>query len=178
MAILPFDVTISVPQKKGVTVDAKQIAAEEEKTGFSVQDYAHSYLLQKLSKGKYTVDFQDVDKTNSLLSKSGVSYATMREKGKDELAKILGVDAVLGGKIKTSKPMSEGGAIAVAVLFGVGTSTNNVTANVTIHNGADGELLWKYDYQTSASIGSNPESLSKALMNNVAAKFPYKATKK
>ena len=157
---------------RGVTRD--NILDQQKSTGFAVQNSVYAYLLKQMSKDKYTVDFQDIDKTNSLLLKAGASYEDIRQMSKEEACKILGVDAVIGGKLITSRPMSEGAALALGLLVGGWGSTNKAQATVTIHNKAESKLLWKYDYQASGSIGSSTEGLTNMLMRNVSKKFPYK----
>jgi hypothetical protein len=173
VAILPFEVQIDIKRlPKGVT--RENILDQQKSTGFGVQSSVYAYLLKQMSKNKYTVEFQDVDKTNSLLLKSGTTYEDIKALSKEEVCKLLGVDAVIGGKVITSKPMSDGAAIAVGLLVGAWGSTNKATATVTIHDQAESKLLWKYDFQYSGSVGSSTESLTNALMKNVSKKFPYK----
>ena len=173
VAILPFDVTIAM-KKLPKDVTAEQVKIDEEKTAFTAQGHAYTYLLQQMSKNKYTVDFQDVDKTNALLKKSAINYSALQSKTKDEIAKILGVDAVLSGKIIMEKPMSDGAAVAVGILFGAWGNTNKITTALTVHDGSDGKLLWKYDWEASGSVGSSTESLTKSLMNSASRYFPYR----
>lgn len=176
LAILPFNVNISTKSlPKNVSVET--IREDEEKTGYSIQGHAYSYFLKEQSKNKYSVSFQDIDKTNSLLLKSGLDYNKIREYGKDELCKMLDVDAIISGNVSMDKPMSDGGAIAVGVLFGVWTTTNKVNVNMTIHDRDKGDLLWKYDWVAEGSVGSSSEQLTKGLMRNVSKKFPYQRTK-
>ncbi|MGZ8558622.1 MAG: hypothetical protein ACXWWC_09825 [Chitinophagaceae bacterium] len=73
------------------------------------------------------------------------------------------------------KPMSEGAAIAVGVLIGAWGSTNKVETTINIHDGKSANLLWKYDYEASGSVGSSTTKLVDALMRNAAKKFPYSA---
>ena len=73
-----------------------------------------------------------------------------------------------------SRPMSEGAAIAVGLLVGFWGNTNKVNATLTVHDSAEGKLLWKYDYAASGSVGSSSKSLSNALMRNASKKFPYR----
>jgi hypothetical protein len=169
IAVLPFDVTIRTKKlPKGVTQE--QIKEQEKETGYNLQGHVYSYFLKRSD--DYTIKFQDVDKTNSMLEKAGVTYEAMRGQGKDELAKLLGVDVVLSGKAEMSKPMSDGAAIAIGVVFGVWGNTNEVNASVTIHD-SQADLVWKYDHTYSGSVGSSSESLARALMKNVSKKFPY-----
>lgn len=173
VAILPFEVQIDTKRlPKGVT--AATLQDQQKSTGFAVQNSVYAYLLKEMSKNKYTVDFQDIDKTNSLILQSGISYEDLRKLSKEEACKLLGVDAVIGGKVITSRPMSDGAALALGVLVGAWGSTNNTHATVTIHDKSESKLLWKYDYQASGSIGSSSENLTNALMRSVSKKFPYR----
>lgn len=146
---------------------------EEKSTGLSIQNHSYTYFLKEMSKNKYTVTFQDIDKTNSTLTKAGITYDKLNEYSKEELCKTLGVDAVISGKVTMDKPMSDGGAVAVGFIFGVWTSTNKVDVNMTIHDKNNSDLLWKYDWVAEGSIGSSSEQLTKGLMKNVSKKFPY-----
>lgn len=173
LAILPFDVAITAKKlPKGVTPE--MLKDQEKSNGYALQSDVYSYFLKEMSKGKYTVEFQDIDKTNSLLETAGFEYEDLRTVAKEKLIATLGVNALISGKVVQEKPMSEGAAIALGLLVGVWGSTNEVTANLTIHNEGDGKLLWKYDYVASGSVGTSTSSLSKYLMKNVSKKFPYK----
>ncbi len=170
---MPFEVTIESRRlPKGVT--AEMVQDQQRDYGYGIQSDVYGYLLKQMSKDKYTVNFQDVSKTNSILSSYGISYEELRLKSKDEICQLLGVDAVVSGKATMSKPMSDGAAIAVGLLVGAWGSTNSVNTTITIHEGNAGDLMWKYDYAASGSVGSNRQSLTNALMRNSSKKFPYK----
>jgi len=173
VAVIPFDVIIeSRKLPKGVT--AEMMRDQQKDIGYAIQNDVYSFFLREQSKGRYTIEFQDVDKTNALISKAGLDYEALRTKSKEELAQLLGVDAVVSGKVTMSRPMSEGAAIAVGLLAGYWGNTNRVNATLTVHDSDEGKLLWKYDYAASGSIGSNSKSLSSALMRNASKKFPYR----
>jgi hypothetical protein len=78
-------------------------------------------------------------------------------------------------KTVSEKPMSEGAAVAVGLLVGFWGNTNKVQTAINIHDGKSGELLWKYDYEASGSVGSSTNKLVDALMRNATRKFPYSA---
>jgi hypothetical protein len=146
------------------------------RTGYDMQNTLFSELLRQFSKDKYLVEFQDVNKTNAILTKNNFSYEDIALKDKGEICKILGVDAVMSGTVRMTKPMSDGAGIALALL-GVGGATNKTDVSLSINDGEDGKLLWKYDWQTSGSIGSSSESLGKALARNVSKQLPYQKIK-
>ncbi|WP_187261515.1 hypothetical protein [Pontibacter beigongshangensis] len=173
VAILPFEVLIEAKRlPKGVT--AQMLQEQQRDYGYGLQGDVYGYFLKQMSKDRYTVTFQDVSKTNAILNDAFISYEDLRTYSKDELCRILGVDAVVSGKTTMSKPMSDGAAIAVGLLVGAWGSTNSINTTVTVHEGEKGDLMWKYDYMASGSVGSSRQSLSNALMKNTSKKFPYK----
>jgi hypothetical protein len=146
----------------------------EQKTGMDIQDKMYGWFLRRHDKYNYTVTFQDISKTNALLKSANISYADLASKDRSELAKLLGVDAVIQNRSKMEKPMSEGAAVAVGLLVGAWGNTNKVETTINIHDGKSGNLLWKYDYEAAGSVGSSTSKLVDALMRNASKKFPYK----
>ncbi len=131
----------------------------------------YTYLLRK---GKdYTVDFQDIDKTNILLKKNDM-ITKMDVLTKDEICKALGVDAVLSGKYQIEQTKSEAGAIATAVIFGgFGGKTGTGNLVLTLNNGADGNLLWRFTKTLDDNIATSTDDVVEHMMRKVARNFPY-----
>jgi hypothetical protein len=178
VAILPFKVTIDTKRLKDTTPE--MIRANEQEEGLLFQKQLYIRLLQKSADEKYTVGFQDADQTLVLLQKAGIPVDSTVFHSKDELAKILGVDAIISGTIHQAQPTSQGMALAQSFLVGVHGSTNRVDITIAIHNGADGQLLWTYDHTDSGggftgSIANSVDAMVKSLLKKVAGNFPYKS---
>lgn len=173
VAILPAEVTMQLRPNEAKKMTAEQLDDLASKTGYDIQEKMYGWFLRRQDKYNYTVKFQDVTKTNSLLKGAGISYADLKTTDRAKLAQILGVDAVLQDRTTMEKPMSEGAAVAVGVLVGAWGATNKVNTTINIHDGKSGDLLWKYDYQASGSVGSSSTQLVDALMRNASKKFPY-----
>src|SRR5690606_33839001 len=170
VAILPYEVKISY-KKQPKNFNAEANRDQEVSMSKSIQSSMYTFLLRKAK--NYSVDFQDVDKTNVLLKKAGM-LDKMDEFTKDEVAKALGVDAVLGGRFETEQSKSEGAAIASAVLFGgFGGKTGTGTLTMTINNGTDGELLWRFFKTMDDGIMSSTDDLVEKMMRKVSRNFPY-----
>jgi hypothetical protein len=170
IAILPFATKISYKKMpKNFNVEANR---DQEKTmSKSIQASMYTFLLRRLS--DYTVEFQDPEKTNVLLKKAGVADK-MDEMTKDEIAKILGVDAVLGGTFETEQTKSEAGAIASAVLFGgIGGKTGTGTLTLTLNSGQSGDLLWRFFKTMNDSITTSTDDIVEHMMRKVSRNFPY-----
>jgi hypothetical protein len=175
VAILPAAVTMQLRPNEAKKLSADQMNDMTEKTAIDIQDKMYSWFLRRSDKFHYTVSFQDINKTNALLKNANITYKDLATKDRSELAKLLGVDAVLQNRSKMEKPMSEGAAIAVGLLVGAWGSTNKVETTINIHDGKSGNLLWKYDYEASGSVGSSTTKLVDGLMRNASKKFPYKS---
>lgn len=177
VAILPSDVFISLRPNAAKKTSGEEMENNRQSTGYAIQDKMYSWFLTRSDKFKYTVKFQDVSKTNALLKDAGISYAALRDKSKESIAKLLGVDAVISNITRMDKPMSEGVAVAIGVILGSWGTTNNVTTTINIHEAQKGDLIWKYDYVAQGSFGSSPENLVNGLMRNASRKFPYNEKK-
>jgi hypothetical protein len=173
VAIIPAEVTIKLRPQERKKTTAEQLLEMEKTTGFDIQDKMQGWFLRRSDKFNYTVTFQDVTKTNARLKEAGLSYADLKSTDRSKLAQILGVDAIMQDRLNMEKPMSEGAAIAVGLLVGAWGNTNSVQTTINIHDGSSGDLLWKYDYTASGSVGSSTTKLVDALMRNATRKFPY-----
>lgn len=170
VAILPFATKISY-KKMPKNFNAEANKDQEKTMSKSIQSSMYTFLLRKA--GDYSVEFQDVEKTNILLKKAGIADK-LDESTKDEIAKILGVDAVLGGNFETEQTKSEAGAIASAVLFGgFGGKTGTGTLTLTLNSGTSGDLLWRFFKTMNDSITSSTDDLVEHMMRKVARNFPY-----
>jgi len=173
LAILPFDVTIQARRlPKGVTVEMLREMEKDE--AYVIQSEVYRFFLRQISRNAYTINFQDIDETNSTLLRAGISFENIRNYSKAEIAQILNVDSVLSGTVHRARPMSMGASIVTAVLFNWGGVTNKVDVGVAIHDGTDSSLLWKYNHSYSGGIGSSSENLTRALMRHISKKFPYR----
>ncbi len=173
VAILPAAVSTKLRPNEAKRITPEQLEQMNETTGFAIQDKMYSWFLRRSEKFQYTVTFQDVTRTNALLKQANITYDELAAKDRTELAQLLGVDAVLQNRSDMDKPMSEGAAVAVGVIFGVWGNTNSVQTTINIHDGKSGNLLWKYDFQASGSVGTSADRLVNALMRNASKKFPY-----
>ncbi len=175
VAILPFEAKITYrKQPKNFNLEANQ---EQERTmSRNIQSSMYTFLLRK--RDNYIVTFQDVEKTNTLLKKAGM-LDKLDEFTKDEIAKALNVDAVLGGRFETEQTKSEAGAIASAVLFGgFGGKTGTGTLTLLVNDAKDGELLWRFFKTMDDSIMSSTDDLIERMMRKVSRNFPYQLASK
>lgn len=141
VAILPFDVKITYrKQPKNFNVGANR--EHELKMLSTIQSNIYTFLLRKSK--EYPVNLQNVDETNLLLKRAGME-GKLDELTKEEIATVLGVNALLGGQFESRQTQSDGTAIAAMVLLsGMGGRTGTGSLILTLNNAADGDLLWRF----------------------------------
>lgn len=150
--------------------DAEANKAEEQKGGINLQQGLYTFLLRKSD--KYTVTFQETERTNILLKNAGV-YDKLEEMLPDSICKVLKVDAVIKCSYAYEKTGSEAGAIAKVLLTGGGGKTGSGGMTLQIYNGSDGGLLWRFYKEMNETISSNGNEIMERMMRKVARNFPY-----
>lgn len=170
VAILPFDVSITykrVPKH----YDPSATKSEEKELQTNLQSSMFTYLLRKAN--KYSVTFQDPNRTDALLKSKGV-YDKLDLLTQDSICKILGVDAVIKSNYQYEKTASESGAIVKTVLFGgMGSKTGSGALTLQIYNGTDGNLLWRFYKAMNDDVMSSTDQLITRMMKKVSRNFPY-----
>lgn len=169
VAILPFRATISY-KRVPKDFDFEGNKADEKKLGINMQQGMYTYLLRK--KENYSVSFQDVERTNILLSQAHV-LDSLDHILPDSLAKILNVDAVIKCTYAYEKTGSEAGAIAKTVLLGFGGKTGSGSLTMQIYNKSAGVLLWRFYKEMNETITSNANEVMERMMRKVSRNFPY-----
>jgi hypothetical protein len=169
VAILPFNVSISYKKMpKGMSLD--QIKDNEKAESIQMQQGMYTYLLRRSD--DYSVSFQEVDRTNSLLKKSGV-FDNINDVLSDSLCKILGVDAIIKSSWTYAKTGSEAGAIASALLLGVSKGTGSGQLVMQINSAKDGEMIWRMSKEMTEGAFSSANALMEQMMRKVGRVFPF-----
>lgn len=170
VAILPFTTAITY-KRPPKNYDETANKNEEINISKNLQQSMYTYLLRKTD--KYSVSFQDVNRTNALLKSKGV-YDKLDEITQDSICKILGVDAVVKCSYSYEKTASEGAAIAKTILFGsLGSKTGSGALTMQVYNGSDGELLWRFYKVMNDNVLGSTDQLMERMMKKVARNFPY-----
>jgi hypothetical protein len=154
-------------------ITPEQLQRMEESEGLSIQSAMYSWFLKRDKRQKLKVKVQDPNTTNALLRRNNITPEYIADYTPNELAEILGVDAVIMGTFETNKPMSEGASVALGMLVGFYGSTNKAIINLSVYNAEQGELLVNYNKAVSGSIGSSTEDLINTLMRKASRRISY-----
>ena len=188
IAVLPFHITQSGHKGKNTTDEA--IRTANEKLGYTFQESLQAYLLRYTSKNRKgpIISFQGLQKTNAILSENKINIEEAYHRQPEELAKLLGVDAVLMTTLENEKNLSDGvayglkagrtisGAIGQgdrAGILHVNSSDINMTAY--LYDASDSKLLWQTSRKGGTDLPNSVDDLVEYYSNWIAKKFPYKS---
>jgi hypothetical protein len=180
-AIVPYEVTIEKNMNIQRTTQA-QLNQQAKSEAYRYQSSSYNYILSKQK--DYVVKFQDVDETNTLLKRNGITYERMGDMTKSELSQLLKVDGILSGKMYRKEVMPQALAKGLDVLTKgnkIGLSerntANTVNLKLNLYSKTDQRVIWTYQLDVSGDGDQTPESIANSLMNNAAKKFPYRKNK-
>ena len=173
IGIIPFKATVSLRPKQMKDISPEQLQKMEKSEGEGIQSAMYSWFLKREKRGELSVKIQDINTTTAKLKKAGITIDNYEDFTPIELADVLEVDALIMGTFETTKPMSEGASIALAVLVGFYGSTNKAVMNLFIYNAFDGALLVNYNKAISGSIGSSTDDLVNVLMRKASRRVSY-----
>jgi hypothetical protein len=166
IAIAPPKVAIAARKN----IDGVALIEQQKTESVNFQREMYGWMLKRKMQGTIFVDIQDVETTNAKLANAG--FGTEQILTPDDMCNILGVDGILTSNYSLSKPMSEGAAIASALLVGFWGATNEATVSLSIHDQSANKMIWNFDHRLSSSLGS-PAGLVDALMRQASREMPY-----
>ena len=165
IAVIPPSVSIAASKK----IDGESLKEQQRTESLNFQKEIYAWMLQRKMQGKMVQEILDVETTNSKLYNAGYPEKLFSP---SEICSILGVDGIIGSNFGLSKPMSDGAAIAVAMLGGA-TSTNEIRVSLNINDCLGKKLIWNYDHKYSGGLGSSPSRMVNDIMRSASMKMPY-----
>lgn len=187
VAILPVQLMQTGHVAKNNSSD--EAKAANEKWGFVFQESLQTFILRQTHKNKkgQPVSFQATQKTNAILKEKKMAIEDVYAKQPEELAQLLGVDAVIMTTMNHNKNFSDGVAYGLAAARTVvnifsrtatvspGVNASDITINCSLYDAKDSKLLWKTYRDGGTNLPSNVDGLIEHYSNWIAKKLPYKS---
>lgn len=182
LAILPFQVQFQNPldystRQKGNAIQARHsYIKQEQEASLDAQKEFFVNVAKQVEKGRYEIAFQDFTRTNKILAENGIRIEDVKFQNKADLAKLLGVDAVIFGEliIKISRPTDR--TMSISPVMMENTRFNDgVETDVKLFDAASGEMVWSSTLSNQPNNRMDtPHQLSTSLLNQVAKNLPYR----
>lgn len=173
IAILPFDVSFNDAYMKnayrrgGREQSENHWVEQQRLAGLDMQKELYLQIAKQVSKGKYReVAVKDFMATNKILQENNIPMLSIKAMNKGELARILGVDAVVWGKTEI---------IVTNFMYGFTPSNSGVETEAMLFDATSGNLLWSDKTRITPSTRMDtPHSLSNQTLSNVSRRLPYR----
>jgi hypothetical protein len=170
IAILPFKTKI---QYKNLPKDYNEQENKNQELDLAFNLQYTLYANISIRKKEYSVDVQNSETTNEILKANNI-YDNIQNFTPNQIAKILGVDAVIYCTYVYTKVGTKAEAIAVNLLVGSRTKVATGELTMTVYNGIDDELLWSFNKIMDQEVHSSPNDVITRMMDKIAWNFPYK----
>ena len=185
IAVLPVKVnyTGNLPRK---LTPAMADSLEREQGRVFQQSLVNNLLRYSGKNGKIAgASFQSIDKTNGLLN-NRINWKELNNTDPDELAKLLGVDAVVKMQVTSDRLMSDMASLGLGTLRNIlfwGTNTGpEVTSSITNKTAdvyaqcsllKDGKTLWTAEYKKATDWNTSIQDVVASVSKKMGRGFPY-----
>ncbi len=179
IAVLPIQIQLPFDKSKQSEQGLKELKRIEEEYQYMYQEYVHEWIMFRMDVGKIQgLQLQHLEATNDKLKAAGLSdMLELVKLPKNEIAEILGVDAVISGFVKRSYDKSSGFSIAFQ-----GIEFNALQpgpdAVIELHDGKSGEKLWDVMGKAGLNSDYNVDKGIWDFMKRGVRYLPYKKRKK
>ena len=183
IAVLPYQIVITGRLPKDMTPEVKEKIEAAESVGFQRNFYTQIHTVGN-RKHPLSVVVQPVERTNQLLADKGISATASWDKDPQELARILGVDAVIRNKAIKHRYLSDleslGIQVGASILYGalglpgvVPSRTNDVEVMSNIIAASSGENLFSGRDEVRVDWSRPANEAIEQINRRIVRRFPY-----
>jgi sulfur transfer protein SufE len=195
IAILPFEVRFDLRNKNQKQFTEKELAEVRHFMATGLQEHLYHWLISYSRKKPLSVDIQNIEITDSILSEKQIRFMDLYNMSRVELAKMLSVDAVLTPNVIFAQPNSEGASVAY-MMSGIvafnpaafsGLATQEMRMQVLLNDNFSETALWTFKTKSQSNGVTKPskdrkkENILYPLFRNIdeslikfIKKFPYR----
>ena len=175
IAILPFKGAAFMSPLEWRMQDDADIRREADLRGLEMQATLESWFLKRSERGKFIVQVQPTAETNAILHDNDVSLDNLAKRTPQEVAKLLGVDAIVTGTVHAHQPSM---LMAAAVSWMTQSSSNNVNSyamlDLEVYDTDYGELQCNYRKRILRSPWVRESRLIHILARKTSRRIAYK----
>jgi len=174
LAIIPFLANLDLKDD----ISKEDLAEREKKEGLAVQNALETYFSKRKRKKKFSVEFQNTEDTNAILTQNNITYDNIDVYTIKQLSEILEVDGIISGNLDLNVLLSKGVPDEFSFLDYFLGDANYGRIGIKISDGLTGKLLWKYEKEINKKSGKNTDDLIDRMMKLASRKFPYDREKR
>ena len=190
IAVLPFEMVYIGKQPKNLTDEDREALEAIESVAFQTSFYNEILRSTKSGRKPIRVEVQDYSRTVRLLEEPGISIQQSWYERCENLADILGVDAVVGARITKTRYMSDLASFGIdkanevlVILAELNEwrwlpqgdpTSKEVEATYSLLGKDRGEVLWSFIFRQAADWSMQSNAIIDNINRQGAKKFPYR----
>jgi hypothetical protein len=174
IAILPFKGAAFVSPLQSMMQDDADIRREADLRGLEMQATLESWFLKRSERGKFIVQVQPTTETNAILNDNGVTLDNLPERTPQEVAKLLGVDAIVTGTVQARQPSMLAAAAVSWMTQGSSNVNSYAILDLEIYDTEYGELQCNYRKRILRSPLVGESRLLHILARKTSRRIAYK----
>ena len=196
IAIMPVQMIFTGSILGAALSDTAKIEVEEaESKAFQISLFRELLYSSNSGKKQIWVNLMPVEQTNKVLAEKGISIRQSWEMTADELAELLGVDAVIKTQVYKQQYLTDLASYGINIgskvlaLLTKGRSllaisgrkldrTTTITAHCTLYNQKDASVLWSMSLQEDTDFNSPTNEVIDNINKQFAKNFPYRGKRK
>ncbi len=191
VAVLPFEMVYTGTLPDNISESELLQLQEAESKAFMISYNQEILRSTKSGRKPIWVRLQSYNKTLKSIESNGISLNEVWSMDEQELANLLGVDAVIKGRIEKYRIMSDlasfGIDVGVHILgqvishghwpwvpFHV-TKSKEIKAHYSLIDRKEGEVIWSIAYNIDADWREPANEIIKGVNRRSARRFPYRS---
>ena len=186
-AVLPFEMVFTGKKPEKLTDEDMERIGDAESRAFMISFYDEVLRSTHGGRKPIRVGVQHYDKTLSILDANNISLRAAWKEDPSELAKLLGVDAVIKGRIEKHRLMSDFASYGIDLgihivslitdnwyLFPSGiTKSKDIKTSYSLVD-SDGTVLWSIAYDMDADWRQPANEVIEYINRKSVKHFPYR----
>ena len=174
IAILPFKGAAFVSPLQSMMQDDADIRREADLRGLEMQATLESWFLKRSERGKFIVQVQPTTETNTILNDNEVTLDNLTELTPQEVAKLLGVDAIVTGTVQARQPSMLAAAAVSWMTQGSSNVNSYAILDLEVYDTEYGELQCNYRKRILRSPWVGESRLLHVLARKTSRRIAYK----
>ena len=174
IAILPFKGAAFVSPLQSMMQDDADIRREADLRGLEMQATLESWFLKRSERGMFIVQVQPTTETNAILNDNDVTLDNLTERTPQEVAKLLGVDAIVTGTVQARQPSMLMAAAMSWMTQGGSNVSSYAMLDLEVYDTEYGELQCNYRKRIQRSPWVGESRLLHILARKTSRRIAYK----
>ena len=190
IAVLPFETRLAGFMPVGMSEADIQLLEETESRAFQYAFYHELLRRSRRTRKALSVSVQDHGKTIHLLETNGISIRDSWDMLPEDLARILGVDAVVRARIQKTRLMSDLASLGIDVgkdlirriariplrswINTMPTQNKSIIADFALFDAEQSTTLWSIEFTQEADWRRPANEIVMQISTRAIRRFPYR----